>query len=593
MMKIDLQIDALAQAYLTGDLTPADVINDVYDRIEACPDPSIWISLLPREGALATAASLGAPHPDKPLFGVPFAVKDNIDCTEIATTAGCPSFAYQPSADATVVARLRAAGAILIGKTNLDQFATGLVGTRSPYGVPRSAFNDAYISGGSSSGSAVAVARGLVSFALGTDTAGSGRVPAGFNNIVGWKPTRGLLSTYGVVPACRSLDCVSVFAGSCGDAALVKKVSAGFDPKDPFSRPAESSPLVGDRFSFGVLNSDSRIFFGDAGSEQLYNQSIEALQALGGTPADIDYAPFAEMAELLYTGPWVAERYAAVGDHVAQAHGDIDPTVAHIVSHANAHSAVDAFKGQYRLSELQRLIDQTWHQMDVFLLPTSPTTYTVEEIAADPITLNSRLGTYTNFVNLADCSALAVPAGFVDGLPRGVTLVGPAFTDDDLLALGDRLHHQLLPTPHIGATDTPVRPSPSLPKSGIPLAVVGAHLTGQPLNHQLTDLNAKHVATTTTSDAYRLYALNNTTPAKPGLARSQDGAKIAVEVWTLSDAAFGRFCAMVPAPLGIGNVELADGTWVKGFICENIALEDATDITAHGGWKAYLALADS
>ena len=589
MMKIDLQIGALKKSYLDGTLTPADVINEVYDRIEACPDEAVWISLIPRDAALAVATSLGAAQGDKPLFGIPFAVKDNIDCTDTETTAGCPSFAYQPSEDATVVARLRSAGAILIGKTNLDQFATGLVGVRSPYGIPRSVFDDAYISGGSSSGSAVSVARGLVSFSLGTDTAGSGRIPAAFNNIVGWKPTRGLLSTKGVVPACRSLDCVSIFAGSCGDAALIKQVVEGLDLQDPYSRASETRPLVGTAFSFGVLAPDSRVFFGDKGTERLYDQSIEAMCALGGTPVEIDYAPFGELAELLYTGPWVAERYAAVGDHVAQGHSDIDPTVGHIVKHANGHSAVDAFKGQYRLSELRRIIDSTWQEMDVFLLPTAPTTYKVEEITAEPIPLNSRLGTYTNFVNLADCAAVAVPAGFSDVLPRGVALVGPAFTDEGLLTLGDRLHRQLSTAPCVGATGTPLHSAKPQRSGGIRLAVVGAHLTGQPLNRQLTDLNAKLEVATTTSCDYRLYALSNTAPAKPGLVRSHDGAKIPVEVWLLDDAAFGRFCAMVPAPLGIGNVELTDGSWVKGFICEQIAIEDATDITAHGGWKAYLS----
>ncbi|MBV1934346.1 MAG: allophanate hydrolase [Parvibaculaceae bacterium] len=588
MKKIDLQIGALKKSYLDGTVTPTDVINEVYDRIEACPDEAVWISLIPRETALKVATSLGAAHADKPLFGIPFAVKDNIDCTDTETTAGCPSFAYSPNENATVVTRLKNAGAILIGKTNLDQFATGLVGVRSPYGIPRSVFNDDYISGGSSSGSAVSVARGLVSFSLGTDTAGSGRIPAAFNNIVGWKPTRGLLSTKGVVPACRSLDCVSIFAGSCNDAALIKQVATGIDLQDPYSRASENRPLAGTAFSFGVLDADSRVFFGDKDTELLYDQSIEAMRALGGTSVAINYAPFAEMAELLYTGPWVSERYAAVGDHVVQGHSDIDPTVGHIVKNANDQSAVDAFKGQYRLSELRRIIDSMWQEVDVVLLPTAPTTYKVDEVIADPVTLNSRLGTYTNFVNLADCAAVAVPAGFVKESPRGVTLVGPAFTDDGLLSLGDQLHRKLGASPSIGATDTQLLPSEPLNTGGIRLSVVGAHLTGQPLNHQLTDLNAKLEVATTTSVDYRLYALSNTTPAKPGLVRSHDGTQIPVEVWLLDDAAFGRFCAMVPAPLGIGNVELADGSWVKGFICEQIAIEDAADITSYGGWKAYL-----
>ncbi|MCR9242091.1 MAG: allophanate hydrolase [Rhodobiaceae bacterium] len=591
MADLDLQIVALLDAYAQGSVDPETVIETVYDRVETCPDKAIWISLLPRADALAAARALAekdVTNSDLPLYGVPFAVKDNIDCQELPTTAGCPSFAYSPQEDATVVARLRAAGAILIGKTNLDQFATGLVGTRSPYGAPHSAFHEDYISGGSSSGSAVAVARGLVSFALGTDTAGSGRVPAAFNNLVGYKPTCGLGSTKGVVPACRTLDCVSVFTASCGDASLVKHVIEGFDEDDPFSRHLIDRPLAGAVFHFGVLDEQSRDFKGDAGVEALYDAAIEHLRDLGGAPVPIDYTPFRKAAELLYVGPWVAERYAAVGAHIEQGHEDVDPTVAKIVLGGKAASAVDAFSGQYRLAGYRRVIDEVWNRIDLLLLPTTPTTYRTDEIANDPVALNASLGLYTNFVNLTDCAAVAVPAGFCDGLPAGVTLIGPAFTDNGLLALGDRLHRMLGDGLKAGATGYLLSAALADRTQGIELAVVGAHLSGQPLNWQLADRGAKLVASTQTAASYGLYALADTEPPKPGLVRqSEGGAMIEVEVWALSGEAFGQFTADVPAPLAIGNVELSDGRWVKGFVCEPWGLKDASDITEFSGWRAF------
>lgn len=592
MGDLDLQIRPLLNAYLKGSVDPEAVIETVYDRIEACSDNAIWISLVPRANAVAAARALadnGGTSDDYPLYGIPFAVKDNIDCQELPTTAGCPSFAYTPQVDATVVARLRAAGAILIGKTNLDQFATGLVGTRSPYGVPRSAFHDDYISGGSSSGSAVAVARGLVSFALGTDTAGSGRVPAAFNNIVGYKPTRGLGSTKGVVPACRTLDCVSVFTASCGDASLIKRVIEGFDAGDPFSRHLSDRPLAGAAFKFGVLDEQSRDFKGDTGAAALYGQTIENLRSLGGTPVAVDYTPFRKVAELLYAGPWVAERYAAVGAHIEQGHEDVDPNVAKIVLGGKAASAADAFSGQYSLADYRRVIDEVWNGVDLLLLPTTPTTYRIDEIGTDPVGLNANLGLYTNFVNLTDCAAVAVPAGFRDGLPAGVTLIGPAFTDNGLLSLGDQLHRALGTGLKAGATGYPLSDALADRTQGIELAVVGAHLSGQPLNWQLVDRGAKLVASTQTATSYGLYALADTEPPKPGLIRQvENGAAIEVEVWALSEEAFGQFTVDVPAPLAIGNIELGDGRWVKGFVCEPCGLQDARDITEFGGWRAFL-----
>ncbi len=593
MTDFDIQIGPLLDAYERGAVTPETVIDQIYDRIEACPAKAIWISLVSREDALTAARALADADIDRdalPLFGIPFAVKDNIDCVELPTTAGCPSFAYDPQEDATAVARLRAAGAILIGKTNLDQFATGLVGTRSPYGAPHSAFSEDHISGGSSSGSAVAVARGLVSFALGTDTAGSGRVPAAFNNIVGYKPTRGLGSTKGVVPACRTLDCVSVFAATCGDASAVKTVMEGFDPTDAYSRPLETRPLAGASFQFGVLDAQSRNFLGDVGTEKAYDLSVANMRKLGGTPVDVDYTPFRKAAELLYAGPWVAERYAAVGGHIDKGLDDVDPTVATIVLGGKSPSAESAFVGQYTLADYRREIERVWETIDVLLLPTTPTTYRIDEIAKDPIGLNANLGLYTNFVNLVDCAGVAVPAGFGDGLPRGVTLIGPAFTDDGLLKLADKLHRTSGAELKAGATNHALASDEVTGHQGVELAVVGAHLSGQPLNTQLVSRGAKCLETTKTAASYRLYALADTVPPKPGLERrAGEGAAIEVEVWALSDQAFGSFTAEVPAPLAIGNVELADGRWVKGFVCEPWALAGATDITDFGGWRAYLA----
>jgi allophanate hydrolase len=592
MVDFDFQVGALLDAYATGATAPEEIIEEVYRRIETCPDKAIWISLVSCEEALEAARALPNESLKKaalPLYGVPFAIKDNIDCVELPTTAGCPSYAYSPDEDATVVARLRAAGAILIGKTNLDQFATGLVGTRSPYGIPHSAFSEEHVSGGSSSGSAVAVARGLVSFSLGTDTAGSGRVPAAFNNLVGYKPTCGLGSTKGVVPACRTLDCVSVFAASCGDAAIVKRVIEGFDPLDPYSRTGSSRPLTGASFRFGVLDSSSRNFMGDDGAAALYENAVQNLCSLGGTPIDIDYTPFRKAAELLYTGPWVAERYAAVGTHVELGGDDVDPTVASIVLGGKSRTAVDAFVGQYELADYRRVINQVWDRIEVLLLPTTPTTYRIDEVEKDPVGLNANLGLYTNFVNLADCAAVAIPAGIRGGLPAGVTLVGQAFTDQGLLSLGDRLHRSIGDGLAVGATVHPLSSITDMDGPGIYLAVVGAHLSGQPLNAQLAERGAKLMETTQTAARYSLFELADTVPPKPGLVRlGAGGASLEVEVWALSDEAFGSFTAEVPAPLAIGNVELVDGRWVKGFVCEPWALADARDITKFGGWRGFL-----
>mgnify|MGYP002651933110 CR=1 FL=1 len=584
-------IESRVAAYRGGRDARAD-LNALYDRLEAGPLAPTLIALVPRERALALLERHTA---ELPLYGIPFIVKDNIDVAGVATTAACPAFAFLPEEDAAVVARLVAAGAVPVAKANLDQFATGLSGARSPYGIPASVFSDLHVSGGSSSGSAVAVASGLVPFALGTDTAGSGRVPAGFNNLVGLKPTRGLLSNRGVLPACKSLDCVSVFAASVADARLVATVAGGFDAGDAWSRMAPADLWDRDipsHFTFGTVAAQG-LAQCTPGIRAAYAAAIARLEALGGKPLPIDYAPFQAAARLLYDGPWVAERLAAIKDLATSDPEAIQPVVRGIVLGGTAYSAVDAFEGQYRLKELTAAVAPVWQAADILLLPTVPEHPTIAAMLADPVGCNARLGLFTNFVNLMDLAALAVPAGMgPDGLPAGVTLVGPAFSDGMLARLGDRLH-RAVPDATLAATATPVTDAapvpPARPEEAIVLAVVGAHLTGQPLNHQLTSRKARFLGTAQTAEGYSLYALTGTVPAKPGLVRDGGAGGVELELWSLSPAAFGSFVAEIPPPLGIGTLTLADGRSVKGFLCEPHAIASARDITALGGWRAYLA----
>ena len=588
-----LTLDTLRGLYAAGTLTPIDVAEAVADRMESWADPAVFITPVTRADLVAAARALMERHPEPnslPLWGVPFAVKDNIDVAGLPTTAACPAFAYRPDADAHVVARLKAAGALVTGKTNLDQFATGLNGTRSPYGAPRSVFSPEHISGGSSSGSAVAVAAGLAVFALGTDTAGSGRVPAAFNNLVGIKPTPGLLSSAGLVPACRSLDCISVFSACVADGLTVRRIAEGVDPADAFSRavPPVALPQAP---RFGVLAGAEREFFGDTETERLYDASVERFESLGATPVPFDYAPLREIAALLYGGPWVAERLAAVEDFFATNAEDFDPSVRAIVESAKGFSAVDAFRGRYRFEALKRRAEAIFAEVDLLLLPSAPTTYTVAEMRDDPIALNSRLGLYTNFANLLGLAAIAVPAGFrADGLPAGVTLIGPGGSDEALGPFADALHRGA--ACGAGLDRAVTFPAVAVPEpEGIPLAVVGAHLSGLPLNGQLRDLDARLVGPARTAGDYRLYALPGTQPAKPGLVRDPGfaGPGLEVEVWALAPAAFARFVAAIPAPLGIGRIALADGREVSGFLCEAHAVAGAEEITRHGGWRAFLA----
>lgn len=543
---------------------------------------------------LATASELDAQlqtlpdTPELPLFGVPFAVKDNIDVAGMPTTAGCPAYSYLPQMDAASVAKLRAAGAIVLGKTNLDQFATGLVGTRSPYGAVPNTFDSRYVSGGSSSGSASVVARGIVPFSLGTDTAGSGRVPAGFNNIIGLKPTKGRISTNGVVPACRSLDCVSVFALTLGDAELAAATMAEYDPTDIYSRrPPAAARYFGGRPRLGVPTDP--VWFGNMANAEAWGATLAAFETMGAELVTLDFSPMFELAQLLY-GPWVAERYAAVGAFMASHPEEVNPVVRNIIEQASKYSAADLFQAEYKCAELVRTIQTRMATVDALLVPTAPRLPTIAEVNADPVTVNSQLGTYTNFVNLADCAALALPATLrSDGLPFGITLIAPAWQDGPLAELGRRwLNTRRL---KLGTTSQPTpltQPRPEAPPGHIRLAVVGAHLSGMPLNYQLTERHARLAESTFTSEHYRLYALPDTTPPKPGLARSKEGAEIAVELWDMPVDQFGSFVALVPAPLGIGTLTLHDNRQVKGFICEGAALEGARDITEFGGWRAYL-----
>lgn len=586
---LDLGVHALRGAYRNGTLNVRQTIEEVLKRLAEAGDDKVWISRHTDEALRVAAAELEARRGDiesLPLYGIPFAVKDNIDVAGMTTTAACPGFAYEAKESAEVVARLVAAGAIVVGKTNLDQFATGLVGVRSPYGVPRNPFDPSFVPGGSSSGSAVAVSAGLVSFSLGTDTAGSGRVPAGFNNIVGLKPTPGLFSSKGLVPACKSLDCISVFALSCADADAVLAVAAE----------AQSTPAIGKVFRFGILSTRDAEFFGDAAYAVLYAQSIERLKALGGTPVEIDYAPFRDAAQLLYSGPWVAERTAAVGNFMESADdtAGIWPTTRQIVLSGRKYSAVDAFEGQYRLADLKVRAFAQMKDLDLLAVPTTGTIYRLADLEREPVLYNSHLGHYTNFVNFFGLSALAVPAGFrPDGMPFGMTLIARAQAERALLAFGARWQ-RAVPLP-LGKTTSQLPPpaaDPVVTEDRVSIAVVGAHMSGLPLNGQLVGLGGRLENAGRTAPCYRLYALPGVPPQRPGMVRMADGGEsggaIELEVWSLPSANVGAFLRGIPAPLGLGTVTLADGSTVLGFLCESHATGNAHDITALGGWRAYL-----
>ena len=605
-------IPSLLQRYANGELTPSQMVEVGHALVQNDAD-HVWIHTLPlatlKAYALAVEVKASANGMEAlPLYGIPFAIKDNIDLAGVPTTAACPAFAYTPQHSAMVVQRLIDAGAIPIGKTNLDQFATGLNGTRSPYGACSNAFNPDYISGGSSSGSAVALAKGLVCFSLGTDTAGSGRVPAAFNNIIGYKPTIGWLSMRGVVPACRSLDCISIFAQTAADAERILAVSASYDAGDIYSRQRERRGFYfgSQRFRFGVPRKEQLQFFGNREGERLFEEAAASLGTLGGEAVEIDLAPFLETARLLYEGPWVAERYAAIQQFFDLHSDQVVAPVREIIAGAQQYSAADVFCGLYHLRRLKRQADRAWKEVDYLLTPTAGAIYTIQAMREDPIRLNANLGYYTNFMNLLDYAAVAVPAGFQsDGLPFGITLVAPAHQDEPLLHLAGRMQQAYGLS--LGATGISLRKEGSVEKisfqgasqelkSGqVRVAVCGAHLSGLPLNGQLTSRKARLVASTTTSPDYKLYALPGQPPYRPGMLRvekGEQGAAIEVEVWELPMHEFGSFVAGIPAPLGIGIVTLADGSAVQGFLCEHYAVADAMDITRLGGWRDYLRQLD-
>lgn len=593
----DLSLAALRRAYAVGETTPKELLASIRARSSEFSDHNIWIHLLEETELQPYLDHLSGLDPaDHPLWGVPFAIKDNIDLAGIPTTAACAEFTYTPDASAHVVDQLISAGAIPVGKANLDQFATGLVGSRSPYGAGVNAFDKRYISGGSSAGSAVSVALGLASFSLGSDTAGSGRVPAAFNNLVGLKPTRGLLSARGMLPACQSLDCMSIFALNADDAAEILVLCEGEDPQDPYSRsnPFSNSPrhygTWRDELSVGVIDSGQLRFFGDEGYATAYREALECLAAAGVRTVPIDYSLFDTAARLLYEGPWVAERYIACQPLIEDRPEALLPVTRSIIEPGGKALATDLFRAEYRIQGLKREARAVLAGVDCLLTPTAGRLFTLDEIAEEPVRRNSELGYYTNYMNLLDMSALAIPAGFTDaGLPFGLTLVADAFEDRKLLSIGRHLQSVMQSTQGAGRHPCPEASNRSAYyQPRVPLVVCGAHLDGLALNWQLRERGASLVERTTTAARYRLYALPGRPPQRPGLVRAEGGAAIEVEVWSVPVQQLGSFVAAIPAPLGIGKVELADGRYLPGFLCEPHALAGAEEITGLLGWRAYL-----
>ena len=552
-----------------------EVVKNCLDLSNSFDDKNIWITKVDLDFLEPYFVRLEQCDPSSlPLYGVPFAIKDNIDVAQLPTTAGCAEFAYIPEEHAFVVAQLIDAGAIPLGKTNLDQFASGLVGTRSPYGEGINLFDSDYISGGSSSGSALAVTAGIVPFSLGTDTAGSGRVPAAFGNIVGLKPTKGALSNRGVVPACKSLDCIAIFSHTCEDANYVYDLCSIYDEEDPFSRVKCHDNSINGIFTFGVPRADQLEFFGNSDYQELYWESVSTLEKIGGKRIEIDFSPFMDAAKLLYHGPWIAERFCGI-EAFATSHSDamLEVTRGIVLSGAKP-SASDAFKGFYRLSELKQLSEAVMKSVDLIITPTAGTIYKRDEIRNNPLELNTNLGYYTNFMNLLDLSACAVPGGFTKGgLPFGITLFSDAWNESALLGLGQKFQRHC-----------------NTKREYITLAVCGAHMSGLPLNPELTSRGAFLVEKSTTAPIYRFFALESFSPPRPGLIQSGDnGASIEVELWNIPTEHFGSFFDGVPSPLALGTLFLNDGRSVKGFMCEGYAIEGATEITSLGGWRRYVS----
>ncbi|TVP93013.1 MAG: allophanate hydrolase [Pseudomonadaceae bacterium] len=592
----DLRLAQLADSYRSGALTPRQLLPALRAEAAALNTSNpVFIHLLTEAELEPYLLALDSKGPDElPLYGVPFAIKDNIDLAGIPTTAACPAYAYTPAASATLVQQLIDLGAIPLGKTNLDQFATGLNGTRSPYGVCHNATHPDYPAGGSSSGSALSVALGLCSFALGTDTAGSGRVPAALGNLVGLKQTRGLLSVAGVVPACRTLDCVTYFAATAAECSKLLGLTARQDSADDYSRanPLWNAPDAFGTprpFRFGVPKAVE--FLGCTESPALFEQAIAQLKAMGGTPVEIDLAPFMAAAKLLYEGPWVAERYSVAGELIETNPDAVLPVIRSVLEKAPEFTAQDSFDYQYRLQTFKVICDQILANVDCVLTPTIPRPVTLAELEAEPVARNSDLGYYTNFMNLLDYAAVAVPSGFMaNGLPWGVTLFSRAYTDQYLLSLAAALQqHTNLPLSGERALDSQL-PSTPARNDMARVVVCGAHLDGLPLNWQLRQRGGRLLEATDSSADYKLYALAGGPPMRPGMLRvSEGGRAIKVEVWELPSRELGSFLTGIPAPLGLGKVQLADGRWETGFICDPYGLKGATDITEFGGWKDWLA----
>ena len=582
---MNMQISDLLDAYEQTLTTPRAVITAALEKCDRVA-PEVWIKRLTLAEIEPYLTALEGQSPaTRPLFGIPFVIKDNIDLAGIPTTAGCKEYEYLPEKSAFAVQQLIEAGAIPIAKTNLDQFATGLVGTRSPYGACPNAFDPAYVSGGSSSGSAVAVAEGCCSFSLGTDTAGSGRVPAAFNNLVGLKATRGALSCSGVVPACKSLDCVSIFALDTADAQRVFDVAAQFDTDDEFSIEVTQQPAAPVNWTFGVPRADQLKFFGNTVYETAFSDSLELLKKAGGTAVEIDFSPFLEAANLLYSGPWVNERFAAVGEFITAQPDAVLDTTRTIITSGLAIPAPDVFKSMYQLRKLKRLADAVMDSVDLIVTPTAGSCYTIDAVNADPIQLNTNLGYYTNYMNLLEYSAVAVPTRFTERVPFGVTLVAAAGSDHKLLDIAGEV--QAASNVGVGKTTNAPCGAYAPVAATIQVAVCGAHLKGQPLHHQLETLKATFVKTTQTADTYRMYAFESDGIEKPGLVKSETGGALYLEIYALTPDAFGRFVELIPSPLGIGTITLSGGESVKSFIAEPIVVELGTDITAHGDWRVY------
>ncbi|MGB0370751.1 MAG: allophanate hydrolase [Opitutales bacterium] len=570
-----LQITSLLSDYRAGTRTPREVLTSLVEKIKSSDNPKVWIYALSLEEIEPWIARLEGASPDSlPLYGVPFAIKDNIDLAGIPTTAACPEYAYTPEKSATVVENLIAAGAVPLGKTNLDQFATGLVGVRTPYGTPVNPIAPDRVPGGSSCGSAVALSEGFVSFSLGTDTAGSGRVPAVFNKLWGVKPSRGRLSNTGLVPACKTLDCISIFAFDAEGAKLALSAAEGFDESDAYSQPVINKPVPTESV-LGIPQPDQLMFFGDAQYDEAWVAAKAELKAKGWTLREVDFSPFIQAARLLYEGPWVSERYAAIETFLKEQPESVFPVTRQIISGGGDHSARDAFVSTYKLAELKRKSEAAWEGVAAIVTPTVGGFPTLEDMEKDPVGPNSQLGYFTNFMNLLDLSALAVPAGEApSGLPFGITYIAPRDSDQALLEI---------------ASKGPVDTSMSSPET-VSIILFGAHMSGLPLNTQVLGLGGTFVGEVKTAEKYKMVYLPEPKPHRPGIVKiGEGGVSIACEEWSFPAESVGAFLASISTPLGLGQIELSDGRYVHGFLCEPYAADAAEDISSSEGWRAYLA----